>query len=250
MMMMELAPGEYPMPSHRRGCERHSMPVGIKEQLVANNNNNNNNNGSHPLNRHSLNIDRTPRSLGLSIPESWTQGRSQRSQPRISSLGKSISSIDVAAAANWAKLEMANSSSRPKSAVWSGFSQKTHVHHSQRPKSAAQQIDPTWGNGIKGSRNPHNLTLKLDEIDIKLENALSPHWTTGSRGTKSPTLPPGLFALNSSSPQKWGSNDDLSQPKMSQSSNAVDDPLSSKDPKPMDPVDFETLESEYLASLV
>ncbi|KAJ9077965.1 Flap-structured DNA-binding and RNA-binding protein [Entomophthora muscae] len=116
---------------------------------------------------------------------------------------------------------------------WGGWD-LSHTTSSERSLSATNVKDSNWGK----LRNSNNLTLKVDNVEVPLESS---HWlgtATRPKSARSPAFPPGLHTA--SSPIPWAINttplDLASSPKPS-----LPDEL--KEPKPLDPVDFEVLES-------
>jgi hypothetical protein len=253
-----LALGNYPLSNRRQPIDRYSMPLGTMDNRgVGDSSLFLSDNNSTRSNRSSLVQDRSD--------ASWANNRS--SLGRGGFRHKNLNPIDVLGASNWNKGDMSSAGlERPKSAAWQASKidpNSSMLSSGSRPKSAAL-LDPTWGSTIKEvsesaessneeyiSRNLHKLTLNLPENDSRM-GATSPVMSR-SPALKSPAFPPGLPHPTS----KPGSAEQLpAQPPANGTSaspeNAGGDKAdASKDPKPLDPVNFEVLESipDWMRSL-
>ncbi|KAI9291919.1 hypothetical protein K502DRAFT_344318 [Neoconidiobolus thromboides FSU 785] len=244
-----------PTTNRKKVGERHSMPIPNPDSTsfpttVGN---------TRIANRLSIKEDFSKRISLSDIPEgnktNWERGNGKLSARFSDSFkGKKIPSIDVSAASGWGSEEGSNGASRPKTATWNNNRQDTT--EASRPRSASHNADPNWGSLREGSgsgtpkgRNPNNLTLKVDNVEIKID---SPHWPGSARNKplKSPAVPPGLFS-SGYSPISWAAtptDGNFVKSPAAPDSKSINLPSpvpeeGPKEPKPLDPVDFEMIES-------
>jgi len=214
---------DYPLPNRKKNVERHSMPTG---------------NGNLPRPT-SIGLDPyTSNSARISLksqsynPED-ALGFNWKSGSGLINKGSNplLPSLDLKTSSNWSNWELGN---------------RINSSHGERSLSATSIKDPNWGK-LGKQRNSNNLTLKVDNVEVHLD---SPHWPSSGNNTsmnrpksaKSPAFPPGL--LGSASPTVWvatPAEPNHPSPSLRTTASPSGDDL--KEPKPLDPVDFEVLEN-------
>lgn len=213
---------DYPLPNRKTNIDRHSMPLG-KGNL--------------------------PRPTSVSLDPSYTSNGS-----RLSLKSQSYNHED-SLGFSWKQspglANKGNSHLLPsldlKNSNWNTWDLNNRMgNHGERSLSATNIKDTNWGK-LGKSRNTNNLTLKVDNVEVHLD---SPHWPSSSgaalnrpKSAKSPAFPPGL--LGTASPTIWAATplESLHPPLSSQRTTASPSGEDLKEPKPLDPVDFDVLEN-------